>query len=176
MNTSINPDTPPPPPPKPGSHEASRGGTPQNMSSMPTPQPPQPMRPDTQTNFQHASYTPTSLPAPPAVEEGWLPELVKEKWYAYTRPTPARCLLTSSSQHGGPPIYPERPIPHFCPVKSAPITYSPTTKPRILNSSKQRPCHTPTRYAKTSRRTPQLDRDNAIAASITRSHLAQETI
>lgn len=79
MNASINPDTPPPPPPKPGSHEASRGGTPQNMSSMPTPQPPQPMRPDTQTNFQQASYTPTSLPAPPTIEEGWLPELVKEK-------------------------------------------------------------------------------------------------
>ncbi|KAJ5995479.1 hypothetical protein N7481_002456 [Penicillium waksmanii] len=79
MNPSINPDTPPPPPPKPSSHEASRGGTPQNMSSMPTPQPPQPPRPDSQATPQYASYTPASLPPPPPIEEGWLPDLVKDK-------------------------------------------------------------------------------------------------
>ncbi|OOQ81954.1 hypothetical protein PEBR_40902 [Penicillium brasilianum] len=85
MNPSINPDTPPPPPPKPSSHEASRRGTPQNMTSTPAPQQPQPgYRPDSHSTMsQHAKYQasapPQSLPAPPSVEEGWLPDIVKDK-------------------------------------------------------------------------------------------------
>ncbi|KAJ6004222.1 hypothetical protein N7499_000292 [Penicillium canescens] len=68
----VNPDTPPPPPPKPGSHEASRGGTPQNMSMAP---PPAGYQPDPTA---YANTQPT-LPNPPTVEEGWLPDLVKDK-------------------------------------------------------------------------------------------------
>ncbi|KAJ5946644.1 hypothetical protein N7454_003483 [Penicillium verhagenii] len=83
MTNPINADTPPPPPPKPSSHEASRGGTPQNMSSLPTPQQPRPYgySPDTQfTGAQQPAYLQTTpLPAPPTIEEGWLPELVKAK-------------------------------------------------------------------------------------------------
>jgi hypothetical protein len=83
MNPSINPDTPPPPPPKPSSHETSRRGTPQNTSSLQPPQQPQPgYRPDS-SNLQQANYPvnhpPQSLPAPPTVEEGWLPDIVKDK-------------------------------------------------------------------------------------------------
>ncbi|GLI73442.1 hypothetical protein PoHVEF18_001659 [Penicillium ochrochloron] len=84
MNSSINPDTPPPPPPKPSSHEASRRGTPQNMSAMPTPQQPQPgYRPDPHSTInQQSQYqvnAAQSLPAPPTIEEGWLPDIVKDK-------------------------------------------------------------------------------------------------
>lgn len=88
MNPALNPDTPPPPPPKPGSHEPSRGGTPQtnpaalpqavsgayqtqegvrgggNLQQQPQQQPPQ---------------TEASLPRPPTVEEGWLPDVVQDK-------------------------------------------------------------------------------------------------
>ncbi|OQD77543.1 hypothetical protein PENDEC_c002G05812 [Penicillium decumbens] len=76
-NPALNTDTPPPPPPKPSSHEASRGGTPQN-TSMPTPQPTQASY---QPEYQQAYHQPqtASLPKPPTIEEGWLPELVKDK-------------------------------------------------------------------------------------------------
>lgn len=66
----INPDTPPPPPPKPGSHEASRGGTPQSMSA------PHAYHPD---QTQTANIQQPYIPDPPTIEEGWLPDLVKDK-------------------------------------------------------------------------------------------------
>ncbi|KAJ5151918.1 hypothetical protein N7492_010213 [Penicillium capsulatum] len=76
MSAVMNPDTPPLPPPKPSSHEASRGNTPQNMSSMPAPQHTPSYRPECQaTGIQQ----PVALPSPPSAEEGWLPELVKDK-------------------------------------------------------------------------------------------------
>ncbi|KAJ5660084.1 hypothetical protein N7507_006535 [Penicillium longicatenatum] len=82
-HTTMNADTPPPPPPKPSSHEASRGGTPQNMSSLPAPQQPTASGypPDIQAaGTQVTPYPlPTPLPAPPTIEEGWLPEVVKDK-------------------------------------------------------------------------------------------------
>ncbi|KAL4930139.1 vacuolar protein sorting family 37 protein [Aspergillus undulatus] len=76
MNPAFNPDTPPRPPPKPGSHEASRGGTPQVTSSPATPQ-----------LFQQGPHGPASsatlntgnIPRPPTIEEGWLPDGIKEK-------------------------------------------------------------------------------------------------
>ncbi|KAL4942299.1 hypothetical protein BDV06DRAFT_222316 [Aspergillus oleicola] len=75
MNPTFNPDTPPPPPPKPGSHEASRGGTPQMTSIPATPQ------------LLHGQYGPNAtstnmtadIPRPPTVEEGWLPDGIREK-------------------------------------------------------------------------------------------------
>lgn len=82
VNSALNTDTPPPPPPKPSSHEASRGNTPQNMTSIPAPQQtPAGYRADSQVaGVQQTPYAqPTPLPAPPTVEEGWLPELVKDK-------------------------------------------------------------------------------------------------
>lgn len=78
-NSAFNSDTPPPPPPKPSSHEASRGGTPQTTSSIP---PPQPTQPGYTSDAQHAEQSishQTSLPAPPTPEEGWLPDIVKDK-------------------------------------------------------------------------------------------------
>ncbi|KAJ6036177.1 hypothetical protein N7540_000456 [Penicillium herquei] len=82
MNPALNADTPPPPPPKPSSHEASRGGTPQN-ASMPAPQQPTSSgyRPDAQMISAQQSPYPQQgpLPAPPTIEEGWLPEEVKDK-------------------------------------------------------------------------------------------------
>ncbi|KAJ6131139.1 Modifier of rudimentary Modr [Penicillium sp. IBT 18751x] len=74
---ALNADTPPPPPPKPNSHDASRGGTPQNTSM-----PPQPAsyQPDVQAYYQSQ---PISLPAPPSIEEGWVPEIVKDKSCAF---------------------------------------------------------------------------------------------
>ncbi|KAE8164698.1 hypothetical protein BDV40DRAFT_310634 [Aspergillus tamarii] len=86
MNPTLNCDTPPPPPPKPTSHEASRRGTPQLNPSLPgTPQSlhERPYGADaTMHRYPPATNlnpTGTSLPRPPTVEEGWLPENVKEK-------------------------------------------------------------------------------------------------
>ncbi|KAL4905816.1 hypothetical protein BDW74DRAFT_177516 [Aspergillus multicolor] len=84
MNPILHADTPPPPPPKPGSHEASRGGTPQvNSPSPATPQlPPQGQYgPDVANRYINPStgIPATNAPQPPAIEEGWLPEGVKDK-------------------------------------------------------------------------------------------------
>ncbi|EAW07862.1 vacuolar protein sorting family 37 protein [Aspergillus clavatus NRRL 1] len=93
MNPALNSDTPPPPPPKPSSHETSRGGTPQINQSLPgTPQ--QQFRgsyhaPDGRnegSRFQALSVTEAggistlnNVPPAPTVEEGWLPDVVKDK-------------------------------------------------------------------------------------------------
>ncbi|KAJ5212569.1 Modifier of rudimentary Modr [Penicillium cinerascens] len=58
-NPALNADTPPPPPPKPISHEASRAQAAHQL--------------------EYHQTQPASLPAPPTIEEGWLPELVKDK-------------------------------------------------------------------------------------------------
>ncbi|KAJ5610855.1 Modifier of rudimentary Modr [Penicillium lagena] len=81
MNTVVNPDTPPPPPPKPSSHEASRGGTPQNQSSLAAaPQSQAGYYTETQPGgAPPASYAVPTLPEPPTVGEGWLPEIIKDK-------------------------------------------------------------------------------------------------
>ncbi|OGM39572.1 hypothetical protein ABOM_011780 [Aspergillus bombycis] len=81
MNPTLNSDTPPPPPPKPTSHEASRRGTPQLNASLPgTPQSHERYRADaTMHRYSNPNPTGTSLPRPPTVDEGWLPENVKEK-------------------------------------------------------------------------------------------------
>ncbi|KNG79972.1 hypothetical protein ANOM_011764, partial [Aspergillus nomiae NRRL 13137] len=82
MNPTLNADTPPPPPPKPTSHEASRRGTPQLHASQPgTPQS-QRYRADASMHAATNINPGTSLPRPPTVDEGWIPEIVKEKSYA----------------------------------------------------------------------------------------------
>ncbi|KAJ5777487.1 Modifier of rudimentary Modr [Penicillium odoratum] len=79
-NPTLHTDTPPPPPPKPSSHEASRGGTPQNMTSIPAPQQTTSSYPGDNQAFTQSSHSqPTLLPAPPTIAEGWLPEVVKDK-------------------------------------------------------------------------------------------------
>lgn len=84
MNPALNPDTPPPPPPKPGSHEPSRGGTPQtNPAGLPQAssrayQTQEGMRGSGYGQQQQAS-TEASLPRPPTAEEGWLPDVVQDK-------------------------------------------------------------------------------------------------
>ncbi|KAE8371225.1 hypothetical protein BDV26DRAFT_276544 [Aspergillus bertholletiae] len=81
MNPTLNSDTPPPPPPKPTSHEASRRGTPQLNPSHPgTPQSLHERADATMHRYSPATNpAPSSLPRPPTVEEGWLPDTVKEK-------------------------------------------------------------------------------------------------
>ncbi|KAE8348756.1 hypothetical protein BDV28DRAFT_78797 [Aspergillus coremiiformis] len=85
MNPALHSDTPPPPPPKPSSHEASRRGTPQLTSLPATPQPFHAPYGADATTMQTGHRDPlntnpgTSLPKPPTVEEGWLPQNVKEK-------------------------------------------------------------------------------------------------
>ncbi|KAJ5489387.1 hypothetical protein N7539_004277 [Penicillium diatomitis] len=85
MNSPLNAETPPPPPPKPNSHEASRRGTPQNMTSLPMPQQPQSnYRPDSQLSQVEQAHThdvlsSAPLPAPPTAAEGWIPEVLKDK-------------------------------------------------------------------------------------------------
>ncbi|KAI9928727.1 hypothetical protein MW887_001945 [Aspergillus wentii] len=79
MNPALNPDTPPPPPPKPSSHEPSRGGTPQTPSQQFAAQP---YYQDSNKRGQDVvpqSKHQSPLPKPPTVEEGWLPDTVKEK-------------------------------------------------------------------------------------------------
>ncbi|KAL4879479.1 hypothetical protein BJY04DRAFT_220073 [Aspergillus karnatakaensis] len=85
MNPAFHADTPPPPPPKPGSHETSRRGTPQvNAPSPATPQLQQQYRPDVRNqhlpqNTSNAHHAATQRP--PTIEEGWLPDGIKEKSY-----------------------------------------------------------------------------------------------
>ncbi|KAL2832063.1 hypothetical protein BDW59DRAFT_139633 [Aspergillus cavernicola] len=80
MNPALNPDTPPPPPPKPSSHEASRRGTPQVYSPSPaTPQLPQHSQYGQDVNRHLAPNIANNIPRTPTVEEGWLPDGIKEK-------------------------------------------------------------------------------------------------
>ncbi|KAL4868325.1 hypothetical protein BDV12DRAFT_209293 [Aspergillus spectabilis] len=84
MNPAFHADTPPPPPPKPSSHEASRRGTPQvNTPSPATPQLQQGQYRPEVANQQFPQNTsnphPTTIQRPPTVEEGWLPDGIKEK-------------------------------------------------------------------------------------------------
>lgn len=92
MNPALNPHTPPPPPPKPSSHEASQGGTPQMNPALPVAS--QAFQEGYQTQDSarsragnaypspspaNTAHTNTPLPKPPAVEEGWLPDAVRDK-------------------------------------------------------------------------------------------------
>ncbi|KAL4781002.1 hypothetical protein BJX76DRAFT_26089 [Aspergillus varians] len=85
MNPSFHADTPPPPPPKPSSHEASRRGTPQvNSPSPATPQLFQQGQYGLDVTSQHPSASAANtnlanIPSPPTVEDGWLPDDIKEK-------------------------------------------------------------------------------------------------
>lgn len=77
MNPALNTDTPPPPPPKPGSHEASQGGTPQMNPAVPSQVSQEGYQTQNSQSFQHQIDAP--LPKPPTVEEGWLPDVVRDK-------------------------------------------------------------------------------------------------
>lgn len=117
MNPALHPDTPPPPPPKPGSHEVSRGGTPQINPSTPH----QYQDPryglngmGSQGSHQHSvsgMAQANPLPQAPTAEEGWLPDAVKDKSYV----TGSRLLKEvvesnrNTPQDRGPPDHPERP-------------------------------------------------------------------
>lgn len=82
MNIAVNPDTPPPPPPKPGSHEPNRGGTPQtNPAAVPQAGHGVYQTQESMRGGGHMQQPPTdaSLPRPPTVEEGWLPDVVQDK-------------------------------------------------------------------------------------------------
>lgn len=84
---ALNPDTPPPPPPKPNSHEASRRATPQDSlhSTTPSQQLSQETYRDsfglTRDNVPSSADSANAQPLidPPTVEEGWLPDIVKDK-------------------------------------------------------------------------------------------------
>ncbi|EYE91248.1 vacuolar protein sorting family 37 protein [Aspergillus ruber CBS 135680] len=85
VSQAINADTPPPPPPKPSSHDVSRNGTPQMNPVLPIP-PSQAYqegysqgRARAQSVNAAQSPAPGNLPRPPTVEEGWLPDVVRDK-------------------------------------------------------------------------------------------------
>lgn len=91
--------TPPPPPPKPSSHEASRGGTPH--TSAPTTSwaaPPVSSSLSREVSQSHSGhpveqldqrldvsgddiYSRHDAPQPPNIEEGWIPDILKDKSY-----------------------------------------------------------------------------------------------
>ncbi|KAL1992426.1 hypothetical protein VTN49DRAFT_4458 [Thermomyces lanuginosus] len=86
---AIAPDTPPPPPPKPSSHDVSRQGTPLSGPG-PTSRPPpiqSPKQPETprqatgagEEQQQQQAQQVQELPEPPRIEDGWLPDVVKDK-------------------------------------------------------------------------------------------------
>lgn len=97
----LDSDAPPPPPPKPSSHEASRRGTPQLSSPFLRPLQQSSQSLDGDRYYQSDSQaqctissigTPgleqdprdpgtqiSALPEPPSVEDGWLPDIVKDK-------------------------------------------------------------------------------------------------
>ncbi|WEW61575.1 hypothetical protein PRK78_007066 [Emydomyces testavorans] len=83
---------PPPPPPKPLSHEASRRGTPLSSQQFVSPAPftaPKDVRQSpaeaesalgsTQLNPSDQAFSTTSLPQPPGLDDGWLPDILKDK-------------------------------------------------------------------------------------------------
>jgi hypothetical protein len=78
----FNPSTPPPPPPKPSAHSS---GTATPQTGPPLPPPPH--------SSQHSSsqpYAPGSQPQPrrPPVsppDDGWLPDVLKDKAYVTVR-------------------------------------------------------------------------------------------
>ncbi|EEQ90433.1 uncharacterized protein BDCG_05553 [Blastomyces dermatitidis ER-3] len=97
-NPSLDTETPPPPPPKPTSHEASRKGTPHAGSPLPFPPPlsssaarepsttqgqpghhgdPATARPP--DSLPDDAFSADKLPQPPNVEDGWLPDALKDK-------------------------------------------------------------------------------------------------
>ncbi|OJJ83417.1 vacuolar protein sorting family 37 protein [Aspergillus glaucus CBS 516.65] len=86
MNPALNADTPPPPPPKPSSHDVSRNGTPQTNPALPV-TPSQAYQEGYQSQDRvraqsvnaAQSPAPGNLPRPPTVEEGWLPDVVRDK-------------------------------------------------------------------------------------------------
>ncbi|PGH29381.1 hypothetical protein GX50_07861 [[Emmonsia] crescens] len=97
-NSHLDTETPPPPPPKPSSHEASRRGTPHTGSPLPFPPPlsssaarepsttqGQPgLHGDPATGHPSDSlpddaFSPNTLPQPPNIEDGWLPDTLKDK-------------------------------------------------------------------------------------------------
>ncbi|OAX80937.1 hypothetical protein ACJ72_04727, partial [Emergomyces africanus] len=98
LNSHLDTETPPPPPPKQSSHEASRRGTPHASSPRPFP-PPLPAsaagelftaqgNPGLHTNPAIARppdslpddvFSPNTIPQPPSIEDGWLPDTLKDK-------------------------------------------------------------------------------------------------
>ncbi|KAG5299643.1 Mod_r superfamily domain-containing protein [Histoplasma capsulatum G186AR] len=97
-NAPLGTETPPPPPPKPSSHEASRKGTPHTGSplSLPSALPSSTYRESSTTQGQPGlhgdpaiarppdslpddAFSTDNLPQPPKVEDGWLPDNLKDK-------------------------------------------------------------------------------------------------
>jgi hypothetical protein len=95
----VDSETPPPPPPKPDSHEASRrstplaGGFPLPRSSPPGQSQeyqgairnyPNDNQLAANPSQAYGSEVPQTLAEPPRLEEGWLPDIVKNKTYVRT--------------------------------------------------------------------------------------------
>ncbi|EEH21041.1 hypothetical protein PABG_03272 [Paracoccidioides brasiliensis Pb03] len=101
-NSYLDTETPPPPPPKPSSHETSRINTPQTGSPLPLPPLPSGSIPQESnlsiTNAQGQTspqddppltcpadslpddaFSPTTLPQPPDIDDGWIPDSLKDK-------------------------------------------------------------------------------------------------
>ncbi|MCJ1388606.1 hypothetical protein MMC18_001453 [Xylographa bjoerkii] len=84
----FNQSTPPPPPPKPSSHDASRISTPQNGPPLPPPPETTSYDPNHQQQQQQQQQTRYPQPAdafgsadipPPGIDDGWLPDTVRDK-------------------------------------------------------------------------------------------------
>ncbi|PGH18538.1 hypothetical protein AJ79_00317 [Helicocarpus griseus UAMH5409] len=88
-------ETPPPPPPKPSSHEASRKGSPHTGSPLPfapstssslareattaTTPGPQGSSPAVPESLPDSAFSASQLPQPPSIEDGWIPDNLKDK-------------------------------------------------------------------------------------------------
>ncbi|KAK2755897.1 hypothetical protein FQN54_005693 [Arachnomyces sp. PD_36] len=92
QNPPYDNDTPPPPPPKPNSHEASRRGTPQTGPPLPPPPPSSlsheiswtqqsgvPNDHNSAPPHQDQSSNPNPQIPPPNIEDGWIPDILKDK-------------------------------------------------------------------------------------------------
>ncbi|QKX56103.1 uncharacterized protein TRUGW13939_03203 [Talaromyces rugulosus] len=84
VGPAVGQDTPPPPPPKPTSHEASRRGTPlagaAGLQSPGHPQGDQGVNlPGTASTQLFPPGDPNTQVEPPRIEDGWLPDIVKDK-------------------------------------------------------------------------------------------------
>ncbi|MCJ1400156.1 hypothetical protein MMC11_003360 [Xylographa trunciseda] len=74
----FNASTPPPPPPKPSSHETSRISTPQHGPPLPPP-PAHNSHDEHQQQLRYADGVSGASAPPPGLDDGWLPDTVKDK-------------------------------------------------------------------------------------------------
>lgn len=86
----FDPSTPPPPPPKPSTH-SSGTATPQTGPPLPPPPPQASQQSIPRANARDPSESQPRQPDVPPPEDGWLPDVLKDKTYVTVETHDAGC-------------------------------------------------------------------------------------